>query len=132
MRFREFLDQYGSPKIWSFKDLIYNWKESASKRDKVNHSIFAIYSGQIAFLTLAAKIVGDTEFVGEHYPAYVEVIEEFCSTVTNAGVPNKDTDKPEVMMSFALKWAGFAEEDEFFAYVDEKLPQFSKEFLRQM
>jgi hypothetical protein len=33
---------------------------------------------------------------------------------------------------FALKWAGFETEDEFFAYVDEKLPQFSEEFLKQM
>lgn len=133
LKLREYIDKYESIRLWNFRDLVYDWEKSARKRDDVKeHTYFAYYSAELAFLTLAARNSGDSEFKAEHYEKYADSLEDLCKAVKEAGVDKEDTKKPEVMMPHALRWAGFDSEDQLFDYVDDKLPKFSQDFLKQM
>lgn len=130
--FRTIIEKYQGIKLHKFKDLIYDWMTNARKIDNVDHPIFAYYSAEIGFLSLAARIIGDSDFQAEHYQQYVGALEAFCKSITDAGVNKQDTYKPEVMLPHALQWSGFASEDQLFEYVDGNLSKFSEEFLKQM
>ncbi len=117
--------------LWDFEDLVNKWRECAGKMDQNNTPIFAYYSGELAFLVLAASKIGDTEYVHTNYDRYSQALQEFCTYARSQISDYKQTEKPETMVPLITSWLGLTHSQEMFALVRSRLDSFSESFLKE-
>lgn len=126
-RFREIIEEEGL-ELYELKDLIYSWRETARQKGKKYSAYYAYYSGEVAFLIMAAHKKGDSSYFHNNYQEYSKLISEFTTMVRSRIADYKDTSKSDIMMPILLEWVGISDENELFSMVNAKIRPFSEEF----